>query len=420
MLFVDTAKIHVKAGDGGHGIVSFRREKFIPFGGPNGGDGGRGGDVFVVADPRENTLALFRHRRHFKGGRGGNGAGRKKHGARGKDVEIPVPVGTIVRADDEVVADLTTPGQKVLVARAGRGGLGNVHFATATNRAPRVAQKGEPGEERWVTLELKLIADVGLVGYPNVGKSTLLGATTRASPKIADYPFTTLSPNLGVATVDDKTFVLADIPGLIEGAHRGVGLGREFLRHVERTKVLVNVISGDSADPLHDFEAVNKEMELFNPELKGKPQVIAVNKMDLPEAKRAWPETARKLESLGIPVFPISAAAGEGLEPLLAKVGELVERAREEEIKKAEEVVPEIIMPPRPVPEFVIERDELGFRVRGRLVERIVAMTDMESDEALAMLQRHLARMGVTAALQKAGVKPGDTVRIGEFELEWV
>lgn len=420
MLFVDTAKIHVKAGDGGRGAVSFRREKYIPFGGPDGGDGGRGGDVIIVADPSENTLAEFRHRRHYKAGRGGNGAGQNKHGARGKDVVIRVPVGTVVLSDDEVLADLIEPGQKVLVARGGRGGLGNIHFATPTNRAPRIAQKGEPGEERWVTLELKLIADVGLVGYPNVGKSTLLAATTRASPKIADYPFTTLSPNLGVATVGEMTFVLADIPGLIEGAHRGVGLGQEFLRHVERTKVLVHVIDGTSEDPVKDFESINKEIELFNAELRRKPQVIAVNKMDLPEVRARWPETKEKLKGVGAPVFPISAATGEGLGPLFEKVAELVQKVREEEARAGVKAEVEVIRPARPVPEFVVEREEDGFRVRGRLVERLVAMTDMESDEAVAMMQRQLARIGVTAALQKAGIKPGDAVRIGDVELEWV
>lgn len=421
MAFVDTAKIHVKAGDGGHGSASFRREKYIPFGGPDGGDGGRGGDVVLVADPGENTLAEYRHRRHFKAGRGGNGAKRNQHGARGADAELRVPGGTIVRADDEVLADLTEPGQRVIVARGGRGGLGNVHFATPTNRAPKVAQKGEPGEEKWITLELKLIADVGLVGYPNVGKSTLLAAVTRASPKIADYPFTTLSPNLGVATVGEMTFVLADIPGLIEGAHQGVGLGREFLRHVERTKVLVHVIDGTARDPLKDFESVNKEMELFNPELAHKPQVIAVNKMDTPEAKRQWEETRRALEQTGLPIFPISAATGEWLSPLLEEVAVLVQRVREEEKRAAAAAAKEeIVRIEPPAPSFVVTREEDGFRVRGRLVERLVMMTDMESDQAVALMQRHLARMGVTAALEKAGVKAGDTVRIGDIELEWV
>lgn len=420
VFFIDTAKIHVKAGAGGNGAVSFRREKFVPFGGPDGGDGGRGGDVIIVADPNENTLAEFRHRRHFKAGRGGNGAGRNKHGARGEDVVIRVPVGTVVRSDDEVLADLTEPGQRVVVARGGRGGLGNVHFATPTNRAPRIAQKGEPGEERWVTLELKLIADVGVIGYPNVGKSTLLAATTRASPKIADYPFTTLSPNLGVATVGEDTVVLADIPGLIEGAHRGVGLGREFLRHIERTKVLVHVIDATSPDPVKDFANVNRELELFNPRLREKPQVIAVNKMDLPEARQRWSEIEPALRRLGLPVYPISAATGEGIGPLLAKVVELVHQVGQEEMMAAERPQVEVVKPTASVPGFVIEKEEDGFRVRGRLVERLVAMTDMESDEAVAMMQRHLARMGVTAALQRAGVKAGDTVRIGDVELEWV
>ncbi len=420
VIFADTAKIYVKAGDGGNGAISFRREKFVPFGGPDGGDGGRGGDVVIVATAEENTLAEYRHRRHFKAKRGGNGAGRQKHGARGEDVIVEVPLGTIVRSDDEVLADLAEPGARVVVARGGRGGLGNTHFATPTNRAPRIAQKGEPGEERWITLELKLIADVGLVGYPNVGKSTLLAGTTRASPRIADYPFTTLSPNLGVATVGYQTFVLADIPGLIEGAHRGVGLGREFLRHVERTKVLIHVIDGTSADPLRDYESVSDELRLFNPELAAKPRIIAVNKIDVPEAKQRWPETRQKLESLGPQVYPISAATGEGLEPLLEKTAELVQKVRAEEAERAAVAEVKIVAPARPVTEFVVLREGDGFRVRGRLVERLVAMTDLESDQAITLMHRQLTRMGVTAALEKGGVKPGDTVRIGNVELEWV
>ncbi|MGE3272482.1 MAG: GTPase ObgE, partial [Chloroflexota bacterium] len=277
---IDTAAIFAKAGDGGNGASSFRREKFVPRGGPDGGDGGRGGSVYLVANPSVSTLLEFSNRRHFKAGRGGNGAGAKKHGKAGENIRILVPLGTVVASDGVMLADLSQAGDEVMVARGGRGGLGNVHFMTSTNQAPTVAQKGEPGEERWVTLELKTIADVGLVGYPNVGKSSLLAALTAARPKIADYPFTTLEPNLGVAEQDHFTFVLADIPGLIEGAHRGVGLGHQFLRHVERSRVLLHVIDASVADPVATYEAVREELELYNPTLAARPEVVALNKID--------------------------------------------------------------------------------------------------------------------------------------------
>ena len=282
---LDTAAIHVTAGDGGNGASSFRREKFVPRGGPDGGDGGRGGSVYLKANPSTSTLLEFSNRRHFKAGRGGNGAGAKKHGKSGQNVTILVPPGTVVAADGELLADLSQPGDSVMVARGGRGGLGNVHFATSTNQAPTVAQKGEPGEGRWITLELKTIADVGLVGFPNVGKSSLLAALTAARPKIGDYPFTTLEPNLGVAERGDFNFVLADIPGLIEGAHRGVGLGHQFLRHVERARVLLHVVDATVSDPVATYEAVREELELYNPALAAKPELVALNKIDRPDVR---------------------------------------------------------------------------------------------------------------------------------------
>src|ERR687884_885336 len=278
--FFDEARIYVKGGTGGNGALSFRREKFVPFGGPDGGDGGRGGSVFLRVNPNENTLYQFQDRRQFKAERGGSGSGAKKHGRKGQDLVIDVPPGTQVSTDEGVIADLVRPGEMLLVARGGRGGLGNVHFATPTNRAPRYAEKGEPGEERWLQLELKMIGDVGLVGLPNAGKSSLLAAISAARPKIASYPFTTLSPNLGVAEVDDLAVVVADIPGLIEGAHRGVGLGHQFLRHVERARLLVHVVDASADDPLADYRTVRDEMAEYDAALAERQTLIALNKMD--------------------------------------------------------------------------------------------------------------------------------------------
>jgi len=420
MIF-DEATIHVRAGDGGNGKASFRREKFVPLGGPDGGDGGRGGSVYLVADQGLNTLLHFRHRRRFKAEAGGPGRGSQCHGAAGANLEIKVPVGTVVFSPDgEAIADLMEVGDRLMVGRGGKGGLGNIHFTTSTNQAPRIAQKGEQGEERDVKLELRLIADVGLLGYPNVGKSTFLAAVTRARPKIADYPFTTLTPNLGVASVgEDQSMVIADIPGLIEGAHAGAGLGHEFLRHVLRTLVLIHVVDGTSADPIADFHAVNDELRQFDPDLLEKPQVVAVNKMDLPDARERWPETNRRFEGLGHPVYAISAATGEGVTTVLQRAAELLARAREEEAARPRLEEPKVVLRPRPADEFEVVREGETFRVNGRRVERIVAMTDLDSPESVDYLQRTLARMGVTAALAAEGVKRGDTVRFGGVELEW-
>ncbi|MFL5701483.1 MAG: GTPase ObgE, partial [Ktedonobacteraceae bacterium] len=305
-MFYDHTKIYVKAGDGGNGSSHFRHEKFAPRGGPDGGDGGRGGSVYLEATSNMNTLIDYRYRHHFKAGAGGAGMRQKMHGAKGEDVVLRVPCGTIVRDADtnELIADLVEDGQRVMVARGGRGGLGNTHFATATHQAPREAQKGEPGEERWITLELRLIADVGLVGYPNAGKSTLLSVVTAAQPKIADYPFTTLSPNLGVVVVgqpgsrDEIDFVLADLPGLIEGAAQGVGLGHEFLRHIDRTRLLIHMLDGASLerDPWQDFQTINQELREYGERLATRPQIVVLNKMDLPEAQERWPALKAKAE----------------------------------------------------------------------------------------------------------------------------
>ena len=425
-MFLDEATIDVKAGDGGRGSASFRREKYVPRGGPDGGDGGRGGSVYLVADPEKNTLLDFRYRRHFKAENGGNGASKRCHGKAGEDLEIRVPPGTIVRsAEGEEIADLDAPGKRVLVATGGRGGLGNVHFATPTFQAPRIAQKGEPGEERLLTLELRLIADVGIIGYPNAGKSTFLAAVTRASPKIADYPFTTLSPNLGVALLagGERTLTFADIPGLIEGAHAGVGLGHEFLRHIARTKVLLHLIDGTVADPLAAYQAVNAELALFDAELARKPQVVAINKLDLTEVRERLPAIRADFAALGIEPLALSAATGEGVPAILARVATVLDElaAATPAAASAPAAEEPVVLRPqgRAAERFTVEREPGGYRVLGRRVERLVAMTDLESSDSLALLQRQLKKLGVTAALEKAGVQPGDVVRFGAVELEW-
>ncbi|NPV04202.1 MAG: GTPase ObgE [Syntrophaceae bacterium] len=326
MKFVDEARIYVKAGDGGRGCVSFRREKYVPRGGPNGGDGGKGGDVVVVASASHRTLLDLKFQQHHVARHGGHGEGSDRTGRNSEDVVIPVPVGTIVSDDatGEVLADLVEDGQRVVVARGGRGGRGNAFFATSTNRAPRYAQPGEKGEERWIRLELKLLADVGVIGYPNAGKSTLISRVSAAKPKIADYPFTTLTPNLGVVQYKNfGTFVIADIPGLIEGAHRGVGLGTRFLRHVERTAVLIHLLDISGEGPVsgwNRFETINRELELYDPALAKKPQVVAIGKMDLPETRERAKKEIDFFREKGIEVYGISAVTGEGVEALIAAV----------------------------------------------------------------------------------------------------
>lgn len=332
-MFVDTARIFVKAGDGGDGCVSFRREKYVPFGGPDGGDGGKGGDVVLVADPALHSLMDFRYRRHFRAERGQHGQGANRHGAAGADLRLPVPPGTVVRDAETgvVLGDLAHAGQEVVVARGGRGGRGNARFKGPTRQAPRHAEAGKPGEERWLELELKLLADVGLVGFPNAGKSTLLARLTAARPKVGAYPFTTLVPNLGVAEYQGDSFVVADIPGLIAGAHRGAGLGHEFLRHVERTRVLVHVVDAagtEGRDPVEDYRTVNRELELHDPDLLRRPQVVAANKVDLPDAEAHLPRLREAAAAAGHRVYPVSAVTGAGLNDLMAAVVSELRRAR--------------------------------------------------------------------------------------------
>jgi GTPase len=421
-VFRDQIKIFVRSGSGGAGSRHFRREKFVPRGGPDGGDGGRGGSVYAVADAGLNTLYRYVHQRHFRAEPGGNGSERNRHGAAGRDLLIPVPVGTVVHDESGVLlGDLAVLGRRLMVARGGRGGLGNTHFATATYQAPRVAEKGEPGEERTLILELKLIADVGIIGLPNGGKSTLLSVISAARPKIADYPFTTLSPNLGVAVSDDYSFVVADIPGLIEGAHEGLGLGHDFLRHVERTSVLIHVVDGadgDVATVLEHIAVIDRELALYRADLADRPQVIAVNKQDLPESQDNWAGIAAALTARGLTAFPISAATGHGIEALLRAVRRLLEEARARQAVATP--VPETLVIPPEIQELRIEvLKGGGFRVHNRRAERAVAMTEMDNEEGLDRLQDLLRLFGVSKALEQAGVTDGDVVFIGDQELVW-
>ena len=415
--FFDEAVIHIRAGDGGNGCVSFRREKFVPLGGPNGGNGGPGGDVYVVASRHLNTLIQFQRQQHFRAESGEKGDRKGMHGKSGVDLLITVPPGTVVRdaQTGEQLADLLEDGQKVRVGKGGRGGRGNAFFTSPTNQAPRIAEKGEPGQRRSLKLELKLIADVGIIGVPNAGKSTLLSAVSAARPKIADYPFTTLSPNLGVATVDEATLVLADIPGLIEGAHDGAGLGTAFLRHIERTRVSIHLLDGASDDPLRDFASINNELELFSPQLAARPQVVALNKMDLPQAQELWPTVQAAMRAQNRPVFAISAVTGQGTTELLRMVRQVLESTLEEPVVEE----PKVFRPTESEDAFEITREGGAFHVRGKRIERVAAMTDWANDEAVARFQRIIKAMGIQEALEKAGVELEDTVIIGDHELEW-
>jgi GTP-binding protein len=419
-MFYDQVKIYIKSGDGGDGCVAFRREKYVPHGGPAGGDGGKGGDVVLEVNSHMNTLYAFRHRRHFKAARGDHGRGKNQTGANGDDMVVHVPPGTIVRDADtgELLADLTEAGQRFVVAYGGRGGRGNTRFATSTNQAPRMAEHGAPGRERWLELELKLLADVGLVGLPNAGKSTLLAAVSAARPKIAPYPFTTLQPNLGVVVLDDYTsMVLADIPGLIAGASQGAGLGHEFLRHIERTRVLVHLLDGTGEDPLEAFDTVNAELAAFDARLAAKPQIVAFNKMDMPDAQALWPLVRDELVARGHEVLAISGLAHKGTRELLYRVAQILA-----ELPPPEDTLPAgppVLRPDLEADHFSIERDAEGWRVRGPRIECAAHMTRWDLDEAVNRFQKTLERMGVSQALEEAGVQDDDVVYIGEAELVW-
>ncbi len=419
----DKVEILVKAGNGGDGAVSFRREKFVPFGGPDGGDGGDGGNVVIIADPSVASLRLFKQKRLYRAGNGKNGQGQKKHGKKGEDLILKVPVGTIALdktriSSEALIADWGQSGQWTVVARGGKGGWGNIHFVSSTNQAPRLAKKGEVGEENSIILELRLIADVGIIGYPNVGKSTLLALASAAKPKIASYPFTTLEPILGVVEVGQKSFVLAEIPGLIDGAHLGRGLGHDFLRHVMRTKILIHVVDGASSSPVEDVAQVNIELSLFDSALAQKPQLVVVNKVDLPQVQARLVEIRDAFSNVGIPVLFVSAARGDGVPELMAEAVKMLNQVAAD--ARAGEKIPRVVF--RPQPRDVgasVHKEGNTFVVVAPELERIVARVDMTSPEVRSQLHKQLVRLGVSRALERAGVKPGDKVRCGNFEWEW-
>ncbi|MCS7301207.1 MAG: GTPase ObgE [Fimbriimonadales bacterium] len=421
-MFIDEAIIEVEAGRGGDGCVSFRREKHVPRGGPDGGDGGDGGSVIFVADPKLSTLLDFHYQRRYKAERGAHGGGSTRRGRNGKSITLRLPVGTLIYDAEtgELLADMARVGQKFVAARGGKGGRGNAHFATPTRQTPRFAEKGLPGEKRTLRLELKLLADVGIVGMPNAGKSTLISRISAAKPKIADYPFTTLVPNLGVAQYQGQSFVVADIPGLIEGAHAGVGLGHQFLRHVERARLLLYLLDVSPfalEPPLEAFETLRRELELYKPELAQKPALIALNKIDTlaPDERDAVHAVRQTLEAQGFEVFPISAYTGEGLEALLARLAQRVAELPPPE--PLLEPTPEIVKPARQ-PTRVYKQGEM-FIVEGTLPLEIVQRTDFGNHEALLRMQKRLKGLGIFRRLQELGAQEGDTVRIGEVELEY-
>ena len=412
-MFIDKARIFVTAGSGGSGCISFRREKHVPLGGPDGGNGGKGGDVFFVADPHVNTLLDITYRPHFKANDGDPGGTTKKYGRGAEDLIIKLPIGTVIYRDGAAVVDLKEAGQQFLAGKGGRGGRGNTVFKTQTHTAPRIAEKGEPGETATYELELKLIADIGLVGFPNAGKSTLLSRVSSAKPKIANYPFTTLSPNLGVVTVGEQNFVVADIPGLIEGAHEGKGLGDEFLRHIQRTRVLIHIVDlfgFDGQTAYKNFKTINKELSQYSKKLAKKPMVIAANKTDLTGAKEKLVEFRKRLK--GKKVFAVSAVSGEGVKALISEALKKLQTAPADE-----DIVEE------PVKQYVYERDFTVARendyyiVSGKKIERLAAMTDFNNEETLRRFQNIIKKMGIEKSLLEHGIKPGDTVRIGNEQL---
>lgn len=422
-MFVDRVKIHVKGGNGGNGMVSFFRAKYITHGGPDGGDGGRGGDVICVGDESMGTLMDFRYKRMFKAGNGQDGGKRNCFGKDGESVVIKVPVGTVIREAEsgKIMADITKHGEEKILIHGGKGGKGNQHFATPTRQAPRYAEPGRVAKEYDVILELKLIADVGLIGFPNVGKSTLLSMVTNANPKIANYHFTTLAPNLGV--VEGRygdSFVLADIPGLVEGASEGVGLGHAFLRHVERTKVFIHVVDAagvEGDDPVENVRKINQELEAYNPELMKRPQVIAANKTDIPGSEENVERLKEAYEKEGFEVFPISAATNKGLDELLTKVAEILKNYPEDIVFEEEyEEYDEVAVDQEP---FTIEIEDEVYVVRGVGVEKMIGYTNIDTEKGFAFFQRYLKEKGIIEALEEKGIQEGDTVRIYDMEFEF-
>ena len=430
-MFVDKAKIYVKGGDGGDGLVAFRREKYVPDGGPAGGDGGRGGDVIFRVDEGLRTLLDFRYQRHFKANKGVKGRNKSQHGANAEHMVVRIPPGTVLIDDDtgEVIADMTRHGQQVVVARGGRGGRGNTRFATAANTAPELAENGEEGQERYIVMELKVMADVGLVGFPSVGKSTLLSVVSAAQPKIGAYHFTTITPNLGVVDVGDgRSFVMADLPGLIEGASEGVGLGHEFLRHVERTRIIIHVVDmsgSEGRDPFEDWVMINDELKQYNANLIDRPQIVAANKMDMPEAEANLISFRERVAEVrpNLEIMPISSLTRQGVQELLyravdildsipvAPVVEEVAETTERKVYKLEAEEDD---------SFTITRDNEAFVVNSPRIERMLKRMQLSTHDAILKLARTLRHMGVDAELRKRGAVEGTIVRIGEFEFEFV
>lgn len=418
-MFIDEVEITVRSGKGGDGIIHFRREKYVPYGGPDGGDGGKGGDIIFAVKSTLNSLSTFQQNQKFMAEDGSRAGGNNQTGRSGDDLIIHVPPGTLIFDQDtnELIGDLVDVDQRIIVCKGGRGGRGNARFANSKNRAPRIAEKGEPFQEKALRLELKLIADVGLIGVPNAGKSTFLSVVSNAKPKIAPYPFTTLTPNLGVVQLDyENSIVLADIPGLIEGAHQGVGLGHEFLRHVQRTKVLIHIIDGLAEEPLLDFIQINSELALFDPKLSEKPQIIVFNKMDLPDAQARWPEFEAELKKIGFKPIAISAVTQTNLDKVVYLALEILKSLPPQE--EVDEVpVYRVESDPR---EFSVLKIPQGWRVIGDAIERASKMTYWEYDQSVRRFQKILKALGIDDALREAGVEEGDSVFIGDRELEWI
>jgi GTP-binding protein len=418
-MFIDEVEILVRAGKGGDGAVHFRREKYIPRGGPDGGDGGKGGNIVFEVSATMNTLYNFKHKDKFIASDGARGGRSNSTGKSGEDLFIQVPKGTIIydKLSREILGDLVEVGQLLVICQGGRGGRGNSRFASARNQAPRMAERGEPGQEKFLRLELKLIADIGIVGVPNAGKSTFLAAVTNAKPKIASYPFTTIEPNLGVARIDeDVTLILADIPGLIEGAHLGVGLGHDFLKHIQRTRVIIHLLDGSAEDPVLDFAQINSELALFDPDLANKPQIVAFNKIDVPEVRHRWETIAPQIKKHGYQPMAISGISGENVRQVLYKAAQLLHETPPIH-KPAEMPVYKAEADPR---QFTIEKVADGWRVHGAAIERAAAMTYWNNDASIRRFQRILETLGIDAALRTAGIHESDMVFIGEYELEWV
>lgn len=427
-MFADRAKIYIRSGKGGDGHVSFRRELYVPDGGPDGGDGGNGGDVVFEVDEGLNTLTDYRHKRKYAAQDGQEGGKRKCHGKSGNDIILKVPEGTVIKdaASGKVIADMSADNRRQVVLKGGRGGIGNQHFATSTMQVPKYAKPGQPAQELEVLLELKVIADVGLVGFPNVGKSTLLSRVTNAQPKIANYHFTTLSPNLGVVDLDGGGFVIADIPGLIEGASEGVGLGLDFLRHIERTKVIIHMVDAASVegrDPVADIHAINRELNAYNPEVAARPQVIAANKIDAIWDTEHDPieQIRQEFEPLGIKVFPISAVSGQGLKELMYHIKSILDTMDDKPVVFEQEFFPEDMLVQENLP-YTVERsaeEENTYIVEGPRIEKMLGYTNLDSEKGFAFFQRFLKDTGILSDLEKAGIQEGDTVRMYGLTFEY-